>query len=112
MSDVRIVSREGATITPGERGNKMANEKERMIAFRAWGYFAAAVRGEIEPYVSQRRVEEWIDTRPWAEKTRVKLGSEAKYNYWRRDLAEKMVRWLEQFAVGKEEKKPWFFGVG
>jgi hypothetical protein len=70
------------------------------------------MRGEIEPYVSQRRVEAWIDTRPWAEQVRANVVGEANYLKWRREMAGRMVAWLEKFAVREEGGEPWFFGAG
>lgn len=81
---------------PARKGNE--------VVFYAWGYYTAAIKGEIAPYVSRGRIEAWIDTRPWARKVWEDWGDE-KYHEWRKDMAERMFIWLKQFATVGNGKK-------
>jgi len=80
--------------------------------FVAFGYLAAAARGEIPPVLSRERVAAWIASRPWAQEKRLRLeclGRLREYTEWCDKLVEEVLLYLERTAVvhgtGKADTK-------
>jgi len=70
-----------------------------VTSFVAFGYLAAAARGEIPPVLSRERVAAWIASRPWAQGKRARLERVRqlqKYEEWFEKLVEEVVGYLER----------------
>lgn len=60
-----------------------------MARYYAWGYYSAAIRGEIPRLISEKRVLDWLRTRP-------AYDAVSNSEWWASSMAPLIVEYLER----------------
>jgi len=95
-------------MTAGETDYRLLIRNAKELApFVAFGYHMAAVRGEIPPVLSRKRVRKWLESRPWVQERCARVDAEhtGQYEMWFKNLVAEVMRSLERTAVVRNETR-------
>lgn len=71
------------------------------VSFLGWGYYTAAIRGEVPLEVSSQNIVAWLETRPIYGQTS-NGKNEKMISGWRERMAGMILDWLKKYAVDEE----------
>lgn len=79
----------------------MSAKVDGTVPYLAWGYHAAAVRGEAPREVSTGSIAAWLETRPVSERARRFHKDERQFAWWLSRTAGLVLERLEKIGVVK-----------
>lgn len=68
------------------------------VSFLGWGYYTAAIRGEVPLEVSAQNIVAWLETRPIYGRICDSRSKKMALN-WRDEMAGMILDWLKEYAV-------------
>jgi len=71
---------------------------KELAPFVAFGYYTAAIRGEIPPVLSRKHVRKWLESRGWVQERRTRASDVRhieQYRTWIKNMTREVVDFLQ-----------------